>query len=154
MNEKGIMGRFIQGIFKPKNPQKYAGDPTNIVYRSSWELKLMMWLDSHPDVISYASEEKPIKYISPVDNRWHRYFPDFIVKMRNKDGGTETLMIEVKPSKQTVPPKKKKVVTKAYLNEVMTWGVNSAKWEAAEEYCKERGWKFIKMTEKELGIKV
>lgn len=148
------MARFMKGRFKPRHPEKYAGDPSNIIYRSSWELKLMMWLDAHPDVLKYSSEEISIRYISPIDGRYHRYFPDFLVKMRAADGKTQTLLIEVKPFKQTQEPKKKKTITKAYLNEVATWGVNSAKWAAAEEYCLDRGWTFLKMTEKELGIKV
>lgn len=146
--------RYMQGRFKPKNPHKYRGDPNNIVYRSSWELKLMMWLDKHPDVIQYSSEEIVVPYKSPIDMRWHRYFPDFLVKMRNANGMTETVMIEVKPAKETTPPKPKKARThtRTYLNEVYTWGVNSAKWDAAREYCKDRGWKFEIMTEKHLGI--
>lgn len=147
-------GRYFQGYFKPKNPEKYSGDPTNIIYRSSWELKLMMWLDNHPDVIKYASEEIQIPYRSPIDGRWHRYFPDFLVKMRDKSGKPKTILIEVKPEKQTIAPAPKKATTKSYLTEVMNWGVNSAKWEAAREYCKDRGWEFMVMTEKHLNIRV
>lgn len=142
----------MQGRFKPKNPEKYSGDANNIVYRSSWELKLMMWLDANPDVIKYSSEEVAIRYVSPIDRRWHRYFPDFIAKVKDADGNTKTIMIEVKPEKETIAPKKKKTLTKSYITEVATWGVNSAKWAAAEEYCKDRGWHFFKMTEKHLGI--
>lgn len=144
----------MQGYFKPKHPEKYRGDPTKIVYRSSWELKLMMWLDKHPDVLQYSSEEIVVPYKSPIDMRWHRYFPDFLVKMRNATGMTETVMIEVKPEKETTPPKPKKARThtRTYLNEVYTWGVNSAKWDAAREYCKDRGWRFEIMTEKHLRI--
>lgn len=146
--------RYMQGRFKPKNPHKYRGDPNNIVYRSSWELKLMMWLDKHPDVIQYSSEEIVVPYKSPIDMKWHRYFPDFLVKMRNANGMTETVMIEVKPAKETIAPKPKKARThtRTYLNEVYTWGVNSAKWDAAREYCKDRGWRFEIMTEKHLRI--
>lgn len=142
-----------KGYFKPRNPSKYKGDPSNIVYRSRWELKLMMYLDTHPDVISWGSEEVVIPYISPIDGRGHRYFPDFVVRKRNRDGTTETVMIEVKPLYQTKPPVPQKTKTKKYLNEVRTWGINCAKWEAAEEYCNDRKWKFMFMTEKELGIK-
>lgn len=142
----------MQGKFRPNNPKKYDGDPTNIVYRSSWELKLMMWLDAHPDVIAYSSEEIVIPYVSPIDGRWHRYFPDFKVKMRTRTGTMKTLLIEVKPEKETIEPKPRKIKSKSYLNEVFTWGVNSAKWKAAEEYCKDRKWEFVKMTEKHLGI--
>ena len=142
-----------KGNYKPTNPQKYRGDPSKIVYRSSWELKLMHKLDNHPDVIWWKSEELAIPYRSPIDGKIHRYFPDFIVHLKNKLGVFETIMIEVKPKKQTQEPKKQEKVTKKYLQEVFTWGVNSAKWKCAEEYCNDRGWKFCLFTEKELGIK-
>lgn len=141
-----------KGYFKPRNPSKYSGDPTNIIYRSSWEAKLMKYLDDHPDVIKWSSEEICIPYRSPIDNKIHRYFPDFLVKKRNTSGIIETLMIEVKPKSQTKPPKIQKKATKRYVNEVYTWGINSAKWKAANEFCESRKWKFIIMTENELGI--
>lgn len=142
-----------QGYFKPKNPQKYKGDPTNIIYRSSWELRLMMYLDTHKDIVYWNSEEIIIPYRSPIDNKIHRYFPDFLVVKINKLGKKETALIEVKPLSQTTPPKKQEKLTKKYLTEVKTWGVNEAKWKAANEYCKDRGWTFHIFTEKELGIK-
>lgn len=141
-----------KGYFKPRNPGKYKGDPTNIIYRSSWELKLMVYLDTHPDVLSWASEEMFIPYRSPLDGKVHRYFPDFLVKKRNAQGITETLLIEVKPASQSRPPKIQKKLTKRYVTEVKTWGVNEAKWKAAKDYCEDRKWKFVVMTEKELGI--
>ena len=140
------------GKFTPKNPQKYVGDYTNIIYRSSWECKVMTYLDKTEDVISWASEELIIPYISPVDIKYHRYFPDFLVKVRTKDNKLRTILIEVKPKKQTQEPEKKKRVTKQYINEVVTWGVNQAKWKAAEEYCLDRNWEFQIWTEKELGL--
>lgn len=142
-----------QGYFKPKNPHKYKGDPTNIIYRSSWELKLMKYLDERKDVVKWGSEEIVIPYRSPIDGRVHRYFPDFVVTKINKDGIQETALIEVKPKSQTQPPKRQNKITKRYLTEVKTWGVNEAKWRAALEYCKDRGWTFHIFTEKELGIK-
>lgn len=132
-----------KGQFRPKNPQKYIGDHTKIVYRSTWECKYMDWLDRNNDVLSWASEELTVPYISPVDGRYHRYFPDFLVKMRTSDGKLKTLMVEIKPLKQSKPPEKKKRVTKQYINEVTTWGVNRAKWKAAIEYCKDRKWEFV-----------
>lgn len=142
-----------KGKFQPKNPAKYEGDPTNIIYRSLWELKYMMWLDSHQDVIKWSSEEFCIPYLSPIDGRYHRYFPDFKVKQRNRDGVVETIVVEIKPSVQTVEPKQQTRKTKRYITEVYTWGVNQAKWKAAEEYCADKKWSFKIMTEKELGIK-
>lgn len=142
-----------QGRFKPTNRDKYLGDPTNIIYRSLWEFRLMRYLDSHSNVIKWGSEELVIPYRSPIDGRIHRYYTDFIVKQINNEGILEVIVIEVKPKYQTVPPVKKSRITKQYLNEVKTWGINQAKWAAAEEYCKDRGWKFMIMTETELGIK-
>lgn len=145
--------KTYKGIFKPKNPDKYKGDPTNIIYRSRWELKLMMYLDNHPDVKQWASEELVIPYRSPIDGKVHRYFPDFWVRKINRQGKEEVDVIEVKPKYQTVEPKAQKNLTKKYLYEVQTWGVNKSKWIAAEKFCRERGWKFSIMTEHELGIK-
>ena len=141
-----------QGIFKPKNPKKYIGDSNNIVYRSSWECKVMHWLDQNDDIVSWASEELIVPYKSPIDNRFHRYFPDLIVKVKTRDGTMKTLMMEVKPKKQTIPPEPRKRVTKQYINEVTTYGVNQAKWKAAHEYCLDRGWEFKIMTEEHLGL--
>jgi hypothetical protein len=140
------------GRFRPKNPKKYVGDPTNIIYRSSWECRVMRWLDDNPNIISWASEELSIPYLSPVDNRIHRYFPDFLVKVKTKDGKSKTLLLEIKPKKQSVEPVKKKKVTKQYIYEVATWGVNQAKWKAAEDYAKDRGWEFKVLTEEHLGL--
>lgn len=142
-----------KGYFRPKNPSKYKGDPTNIIYRSSWEVKLMSYLDAHPDVVQWASEELVIPYRSPLDNQIHRYFPDFWVKKRSSDGTIETLVIEVKPLKQTKEPTPSTKRTKQYIREVATWAINQAKWTAAKMYCEDRNWKFMTMTERDLGIK-
>lgn len=142
-----------KGFFKPKNPSKYRGDVKNIVYRSRWELKVMTILDSHTDVLEWGSEEFFIPYRSPVDGKVHRYFPDFYVKKRSPNGKIETIIIEVKPKAQTREPKKQTKVTKKYINEVTTWGVNSAKWLAAEDFCENKGWKFMIMTEDHIGVK-
>lgn len=151
------MPNYYQGRFKPRNPEKYKGDPTNIIYRSGWELKLMSYLDKHPHVTKWCSEEIIIPYRSPIDGRMHRYFPDFYVEQINKEKRKEKVLIEVKPYAQTQPPKvqntKRNKPTKRYLNEVKTWGINSAKWKAAEEFCKDRGYIFRIITENELGIK-
>ena len=98
-----------QGMYQPRNPKKYRGDPSKIVFRSSWERLFMEWLDLNPDVISFQSEEFYIPYISPVDNRQHRYFVDFKVKFAN---GT-TILIEIKPAHQTKKPVAKKAAEPA-----------------------------------------
>lgn len=142
-----------KGRFKPKNPQKYLGNPTNIIYRSLWEAKLMKYLDDHPDVLGWASEEIVIPYRSPLDGKRHRYFPDFYVK-RRVNGLVKETLIEVKPKAQTIAPKKKNGrPTARFIREVRTYGVNEAKWKAASDFCKDRGWDFKIMTEHELGIK-
>lgn len=128
------------------------GDPSNIIYRSSWECRVMNWLDQNPNILSWASEEIQIPYFSPVDSKWHRYFPDFLVRMKTRDGGTKTVVLEVKPKKQTNPPTVQKRVTKKYITEVATYGVNQAKWKAAGEFCLDRGWEFKIITEDHLGL--
>src|SRR5210317_1245582 len=87
----------MKGYFKPRNPSKYNGDPTNIIYRSSWEKRCMIYFDKNTNVIKWSSEEMFVPYKSPIDGRYHRYFPDFIIKIKNKLGLIETVMIEVKP---------------------------------------------------------
>jgi hypothetical protein len=148
------------GRFRPKNPTKYKGDPTKIVYRSMWEFKFFRYIDEHPDVIWWASEEYAIPYMSPLDNKRHRYFPDVVVNRKTTDGSTKTLMIEIKPKSQTKPPDIKKKndtktgrVSRRYLNEVKSWGINEAKWKAAQIWCAQRGWEFHIYTEDQLGIK-
>lgn len=141
-----------KGRFSPKNPNKYRGDARNIIYRSSWEKKVMSYLDTHPDILWWASEELVVPYISPLDNRPHRYFVDFVLEKKKRDGTKEIVAIEVKPSAQTKPPKKSKN-TKKMINEQVTYMVNQAKWEACQAFCDQKGWRFVILTEKELGIK-
>lgn len=145
--------KYYKGRFSPRNPKKYMGDPTKIIYRSSWELRFFRYLDDTEGVISWSSEELCIPYRSPIDSRLHRYFPDVIMKVRQKDGSIRTFMVEIKPLAQTLEPVVQKRKTKRYINEVITWGVNDAKWKAAQEYCADRGWEFKKITENDLGIK-
>ena len=143
--------KTYKGYFNPKNPAKYNGDASNIVYRSTWEVRVMKWLDEHPQVVWWCSEELPIPYISPVDNRKHRYFPDFIAKMKQRDGKVMTYVIEVKPEAQTKMPTQKRK-TKRMIQEMATFAVNQEKWRAADIFCQEHGWKFLVLTEKHLGI--
>ncbi len=140
-----------KGRFTPQNPKKYNGNSENIVYRSSWELRCMKWFDDHPDIIWWSSEELAIPYVSPVDGRRHRYFPDFIIKVQRKDGTVMTHVIEVKPFAQTQRPVQKKK-TRRFLQEAATYAINQMKWKAADEFCHTHGWKFQILTEKELGI--
>ena len=141
-----------KGRFRPKNVDKYRGDPTKIIYRSSWEQKFMMFCDDHPNVVSWSSEEFFIPYVSPVDKRVHRYYPDFYVKKVGKDGVVSTMVIEIKPLDQTKPPKKPEKLTEAYIARSKTYAVNQAKWKATKKFCDDSDWKFQVITEKELGI--
>ncbi len=136
--------------YKPINESKYVGDPTNIICRSLWERKVCKYLDTNENIVKWGSEEIIIPYISPLDNKKHRYFPDFIVKVRENNGDHRTKVIEEKPYKQTIPPEKGKKRKKTYLSECTTYIVNEAKWEAAKEFCKKRNWSFVILTEKEL----
>jgi hypothetical protein len=140
-----------KGWFTPKNPSKYNGDAKNIVYRSSWELRCMKYFDESPGIIWWSSEELAIPYISPVDKRKHRYFPDFIIKVRRKDNTVMTYVIEVKPESQTQKPVQKRQ-TKRFIQEAATYAINQMKWRAADEFCQEHGWKFQILTERDLGI--
>lgn len=148
--------RGTLGKFKPKNPDKYDGDYRNIVYRSRWEALMMRYCDMHPGVLKWSSEETIIPYKSPVDGRWHRYFMDFKVTLQKGDV-LQTLLIEVKPYAQTIPPKGKSLKngqpSLRLLEELKTYAVNQAKWDAAREVCADKGWGFVIMTEYELGIK-
>jgi hypothetical protein len=112
----------------------------------------MVHLDDNPNVIEWSNEEIVIPYLSPVDNKVHRYFPDFFVRTRNRNGVIQAMILEVKPKSQSIPPKQRSRVTKQYIREVMTYGINEAKWKAATEYCKDRSWTFKVITEEDLGI--
>lgn len=142
-----------RGKFRPSNPQKYRGDPNGIVYRSSLELKVMRRLDANPDVLYWGSEEVIVDYWDPVKKRERRYFPDFVVHRVGRNGVAETLMIEVKPDRETRPPVHRPGKKRArVIHEELTWANNQAKWAAAEAFCARHGWKFIKLTEREIGL--
>jgi hypothetical protein len=143
---------FHKRRFIPKNPEKYSGDVSNIIMRSSWETRFAMWCDQNSNIVRWSSEETVIPYICPTDNKLHRYFIDFKIHVNQKDGTRKVYLIEVKPIKQTVPPVYPGRRTQKYLAESYGFIKNQAKWKAATEYCKDRGWEFKIITEKELGI--
>ena len=143
------MGKTLQGKFRPRNPEKYKGNPSEIVYRSSWELDCMRWFDTREDIIWWSSEERCLWYDNPVSKKKARYFPDFIICYNRKDGIQVTEMIEVKPASQVKgPPVNPKRKTKAWINAVHTYIINQKKWEAASKVCEDRGWNFRLLTEK------
>ena len=145
------MRKRYKGKYKIKNPNKYLGNPTNIIYRSLMERRFMEWCDSNDKCYKWSSEEVVIPYISPIDNKQHRYFPDFLIQTPKG-----WFLIEVKPLTQSRPPKKLVVENlelkkkRKYIKSVQTWLVNEAKWKAATKVCEKKGWSFQILTEKQL----
>lgn len=133
--------------YQLKNPSRYSGNPNEVWIRSSWEKKFMIWCDTSPFVVKWSSEELALPYISPIDNKEHRYFPDAIVTFTNK----KTYMIEIKPISQALPPKGNKN-SKRYITEATTFLINQAKWDVAKRYCKARNWEFKILDAYHLGI--
>jgi len=143
-------GQTFSGRYFPKNLWKYIGDPQKIIYRSGWEKKFCIWCDDNTDVIKWASEPFPIKYLSPLDNKVHEYFVDFYVKI--EVGGKEKeFIVEVKPKKQTVKPVEPKRKTaeamKGYIQAMNTYIINYKKFAAARQFAAQRGFTFFVATE-------
>lgn len=136
-----------QGKYKPKNPGKYRGDPNEIVYRSMWERYCFIWADNNTNVKQWSSEEVVIPYLYEVDRSYHRYFVDMWVRF--EDG--KTLLVEIKPFKETQVPVFPGKKTPRYVTESLTYVKNQNKWKAAEKFAEERGWKFVIWTENELS---
>jgi hypothetical protein len=138
------------GKYIPSNPKKYRGNINNIIWRSTWELRLLKFLDNNPNVLEFASEEVIIPYISPIDNKMHRYFVDFYAKIKDNSGNIKQYLIEVKPFYQTQKPNINKKSKKTYLKEVYDYIVNRSKWESATNFAKNNNMEFLVLTEKEL----
>jgi len=147
-----VANHYNKSKYKPSYPEKYKGDPTNIICRSSWERKFCIYCDKNENILEWGSEEIALPYRSPLDNKIHRYFPDFYVKVRETNGSIKKMLIEIKPKKQCVEPKVQKKKTKGYIYEVKEYVKNQAKWEAAKEFCEDRQWEFKVITEDQLGI--
>jgi len=145
--------KYHQGKFHPQNPEKYKGDVRNIIYRSSWELRFMRYCDRKVNILEWGSEEFFIPYISPVDGRVHKYFPDFFVKIQERSGAVKKYVIEVKPKSQTKRPiRTPRKRNKTFITEALTYEKNVAKWKAAQEWCQDRMLEFKIITEDELGL--
>ena len=141
-----------KGKYIPKNPKKYKGDPSRVIYRSLWERKFMVYCDRNDKVVEWGSEELVIPYVSPWDGRYHRYFPDFYIKVRTKNGSLKKYIIEVKPKNQCTPPERNpKRRTGVWYNKVKTWGINKAKWKSATEFCLDNNMEFKILTEDHLN---
>jgi len=141
-----------KGRYKPKNITKYIGDHTKVIYRSLWERKFMVYCDTTDSVLEWGSEEVVIPYLSPIDGKWHRYYVDFLVRVKTHKNIIETKLIEIKPKKQCVPPKIPEKKTRRFITEVKRWGVNSAKWKYASEFAKQKGWQFVILNEDHLSV--
>lgn len=144
------MRSHFKSLFTPQNPGKYVGNISNIVARSKWEYDFFKFCDANPSVLKWGSEEIIVPYYSPVDNKVHRYFPDVFVELKTKSGEIKKMLVEIKPLVQTKPPRVPKRQTPHYINEVTTYIVNQAKWEAATEFCLKAGMEFRVITEREL----
>ena len=143
-------GKYHQGRFHPQNPEKYKGDYNNIIYRSSWEVKFMRYCDRNDNILEWGSEEFFIPYYDSNTNKVRRYFPDFIMKVKETNGTIKKYIIEVKPERQTRPPVPGKKKQKTLITEALAYEKNIAKWNAAKEWCADRGIIFRIITEKEL----
>ena len=150
------MAHSRKSIYRPKNPKKYVGNTSNIICRSSWERIFCNFCDKSDHIVTWASEEFSIPYISPLDNKRHRYYPDFLIKVKEPDGKFKKYVIEIKPRKQTVKPKmktdsrKRPRMTNSYAKELNNYAVNVAKWNAAIEFCKDNSLEFQIITEDNL----
>lgn len=144
------MAKAISGKYRVQNPKKYKGDLDNVRFRSLWERNLCKLFDLNPNVIEWSLEPFGIPYLNPLDQKYHRYFVDFWIKVKEKDGTISERLIEVKPFYQTVEPKKPDKINKRYISEVETWVINNSKWEAAKKLCEQKNWKFSVITEKTL----
>ena len=141
-----------KGKYIPINPKKYVGNSSQVIYRSLWERKLMVYCDRNEKVIEWGSEEVIVPYRSPWDGKMHRYFPDFYMKVKQGNGTQKKFIIEVKPKAQCKEPvKTPKRKTRRWYKEVQTWGINQAKWKSAIDYCENRGMEFKILTEDHLN---
>lgn len=135
--------RQIQDAYKYlKNPQRFSGNRP-ITLRSSWEIDFVFkFLDTNSNIIEWKSEDIYIPYRFAGDNKIHKYFPDFYVKVKNKEGKITEKIIEIKPQKDLKINRNKK--------NIETVVKNTNKFEAVQEYCKQKGMEFLILTEREL----
>lgn len=144
-------GRVRQGYFTPKNPEKYRGDLTKIIYRSSWEFKFLEYCDNHSRVIEYASEPHGIPYFNPILKKVSTYWIDCYMSTRNQDDSVTKWLIEIKPNKYLSPPEAPTRLTEKqtlnYARHAKMYIINDAKFKAARAYAAEKGMKFGIITE-------
>jgi hypothetical protein len=138
------MSKWAQGIYTPKNPEKYVGKHAP-KYRSGWEMTFMTFCDNNKNVLYWASEAIKIPYRSPLDGKIHQYIPDFFVVYQNKSGQKVAEMVEIKPKKQSLIESRT-----ASAKDRAVVAVNHAKWASAMAYCKSQGYTFRVITEDDL----
>ena len=146
------MANYVQGYYNPINPEKYIGNIKDIIYRSSWELRAFKWADLTENILEWSSEPFPIRYFDYSTNKTRRYFPDLYLKIKTKEG-IKKFIVEIKPEKQTKPPKQGRKKTKTFIQESLTYEKNLSKWSQAEKFCSDNDMTFMVISEKELGIK-
>lgn len=134
---------FKQGVYSPRHPEKYVGDPSKIVFRSSWELEMCRMLDNNKNILRWSSEEIAIPYLKPTTGKVHRYYPDFWVEYRDRNGQIKQELIEIKPYAQVNPNVKSRLTE----YDKLTYAINVAKWQAAQQFCDKKGIKFRILTE-------
>jgi hypothetical protein len=134
----------------PKNLTKYEGDPNKINCRSLWERKFCKYLDENKNILKWSFEPLKIPYVSPVDKMVHFYIPDFLIEKRKNNNEVETIMVEIKPEKQTKQPEMGKKKKKTFINESITYEINKQKWTSAKDFCDKHNISFKILTEKDL----
>jgi len=134
---------FRQGRFLPKNLEKYKGNSRNVIYRSSWEKRIMAFFDESTNIEWWNSEGLIVPYMNPIDKKMHSYYPDFVFMNKKND----VYMVEVKPFNETLPPKNR---SRNYKTQAITYIINQSKWKQAKEFCEKQNWKFLVWTEKEM----
>lgn len=141
-----------QDFFTPRNPQKYIGDLKEIVFRSSWEKRFFEFCDETSSIKKWSSEPFSIQYWDESTMKSRRYFPDAYMIVEDAQGNEKKYLVEIKPYKQTIPPKEGRKKTQTYLNECRTYQKNESKWKFAREFCEKNDLEFMIITEYELGL--
>ncbi len=138
------MGKFANGFYQLKNPEKYVGKKTPH-YRSSWEFAVMAMCDNNPSILQWANEAIHVNYRNPFTGKNTIYVPDFFVTFIDAAGQTHGEIWEIKPSKETSlqeAGRSPKAQAAAILN--------MAKWEACRAFCKAHNLSFRIITERDL----
>lgn len=171
LNSKPNNTNYHQGNYIPVFKDKVIklNDQGGIFYRSSWEKKIITWLDNNPKIKSWGSECVSIPYQlthfernGDLNIRNHSYYPDFYYEIDNGDGTTRKVIAEVKPMKEYLMVQKiteksltipENVTLKKLKNieyDLKMAHKNKTKWETMIKFCDKKGWDFIIITEEHL----